>query len=163
MEEVPVGRHGAPPVACPVEETVTCSVVVRVSGSADSLSVTIRVTTTVDGFPSIQVVEVVVMVVGEFPSADVPVVGSGVADALGIPVQIVQCLHSKNHFIMPSQGLLHLHPTPWHTYPGIQQPPPSSAGQLLASVGQSPTEPSQVAPSGQQATFPTFVSETSVQ
>ena len=56
-----------------------------------------------------------------------------------------------------------LHPTPWQMYPGMQQPPPRSCGQLVAPEGHLPTLPPQVDPFGQQAILPTDGSFTSVQ
>lgn len=62
-----MGRYGAPPVAelSPVPEGLTVAVLVFVVGFSDDVSVTVRVTMTVEGLPPTIVVCVVVMVCGE--------------------------------------------------------------------------------------------------
>lgn len=86
-----------------------------------------------------------------------------VAEALGTPVRVpfisLDTMTDRHRL----DYLLHSHPTPWQTYPGIQQPPPSSDGQLTASEGQAPTPPPQVAPSGQHAICSESESDTFVQ
>lgn len=64
---------------------------------------------------------------------------------------------------MPLAEALGTQPMPKQTYPGMQQPPPRSAGQLTASEGQLATPPPHVAPSGQHATCPASELDTSVQ
>lgn len=92
--DVIVGLHGAPPVAVavavlvsvssePVSVAVTTSVSVSVVGSTEGNSVTVRVTTTVDGSPSIVVVRVVVMIWEDSSSVVVCTsVSVGAAEAL---------------------------------------------------------------------------------
>jgi hypothetical protein len=58
-DEELVGRYGAP-----TDSVISC-VTVRVSGSGSAVLVTVKVTTTVDGFPSIMVVRVVVTVAAD--------------------------------------------------------------------------------------------------
>jgi hypothetical protein len=116
------------------------------------------VTMTVVGLPPMTVVlvDVTVSCVG-----DVCRIVVGVADTLGTPWQAIQVRISDIWQRVRTKA--DLHPIPWHTKPGMQQPPPKAAAQLVASAGHCPTPPPHVDPLGQQATWPTSVSGTSVQ
>lgn len=85
------------------------------------------------------------------------------AAALGTPTQIALISLDRTSSKERTRFLLHSHPTPTQTYPGIQQPPPSSDEQLTAFEGQAPTPPPQVAPSGQHAICSASESDTFVQ
>lgn len=103
---------------------------------------TVRVITTVEGSPSIIVVCVVVMV---SDSSSVEVVTSvWVAVSEGEVTPRVELVSRQQHHGQSS--FPNSHPMPWHMYPGMQQPPPSEAGQLTALLGQSPIPPPQSDP-----------------
>lgn len=90
-------------------DAVTTSVVVCVVGSAEGLSVTVKVTTTVEGLPSMMVVRVVVIVIGEFVWVELwTAVLVRVAEALGTPK--LQVSTRKQN-----ESTVHLHPSPSQT------------------------------------------------
>jgi mevalonate kinase len=90
-------------------EAVTTLVVVCVVGSAEGLSVTVKVTTTVEGLPSMMVVRVVVIVIGEFVWVELwTAVLVRVAEALGTPKLQVSTRWQN-------ESMVHLHPSPSQT------------------------------------------------
>jgi hypothetical protein len=81
VEEELIGRYGAP------MDSVISRVTVRVSGCGSAVFVTVRVTTTVEGFPSIMVVRVVVTVAADcwFVCVATSVFVVGFAEEAGTP------------------------------------------------------------------------------